>query len=447
MQDSQTNQEILFNLNKRLKSENIEQYQTTVKEIINNVKTNGNQALAYYTEKFDKQKFEIDSNPEPFRVKIDLIKKPNFKNLTKDLQDTLLLAKKRIEKFHKTEMKQHSYRSGWFFKGDLKEKLGVKYAPLDSVAIYVPGGKAPLLSTTLMTAIPAICAGVTRIVLLSPPPVHSSILACAEMLGIEEVYSLGGAQAIAGLAYGTESIRAVDKIVGPGNIFVSLAKKEVFGDIGIDGIFGPSELAILCDQTANPQQVACDLLSQLEHGSGLESTILVSLDLNLIEKTKEYIEFQLQDLAHQNLKTPEQISTIKNSLRDWSAFLHTSNLEEACSLINQYAPEHLEIILAQNNLNKSLEYIKNAGAIFIGTNSCESLGDYLAGPSHCLPTGRTARFSSGLQCQDFLKKISIIDFSKTSAKSSKFLDLAKKVACFARAEKLEMHARAIEKRI
>jgi histidinol dehydrogenase len=267
------------------------------------------------------------------------------------------------------------------------------------------------------------------------------------LLGISEVYGLGGAQAIAGLAYGTESIRAVDKIVGPGNIFVSLAKKEVFGDIGIDGIFGPSELAILCDHTACPEQIACDLLSQLEHGSGLESTLLVSLDQDLILRTKEHIEKQLEDLAIKNLKTPAQITTIQNSLRDWSAFLYSPDIEPACALINQYAPEHLEIILEKKPLEKAIKLISNAGAIFIGTNSCESLGDYLAGPSHCLPTGRTARFSSGLQCHDFLKKISIIDFSRTSGRSSKFRDLAKKTACLARAENLEMHARAIEKRI
>jgi histidinol dehydrogenase len=447
MQDTLTNQEILTNLTKRLKSDNLEQYQATVKEIINQVKLNGNKALAYYCEKFDHQKIDISASDSPFSVSIDTHKKPNFKNLSRDLQETLLLAHKRIEKFHKTEMKKHAYQVGWSFNGDLKEKLGVKYTPLDSVAVYTPGGQAPLISTTLMTAIPAICAGVPRIVLISPPPIHPSIIACAELLGISEVYGLGGAQAIAGLAYGTESIRAVDKIVGPGNIFVSLAKKEVFGDIGIDGIFGPSELAILCDHTACPEQVACDLLSQLEHGSGLESTLLVSLDHDLIVRTKEHIEKQLEDLGIKNLKSPAQIETIRNSLRDWSAFLYSPDLESACSLINQYAPEHLEIILEKKPLEKSIKLIKNAGAIFIGTNSCESLGDYLAGPSHCLPTGRTARFSSGLQCHDFLKKISIIDFSKTSSKSSKFRDLAQKTACLARAENLEMHARAIEKRI
>jgi histidinol dehydrogenase len=446
MQEQKTNQEILSDLNLRLKSSDIEQKLSSVKDIINQVKLNGDRALAYYCEKFDQHIVDLNL-PQPFTIQIDLEKKPNFKKLSSELQDTLISAKKRIEKFHRTEMKKHAYQTGWSFKGDLKEKLGVKYTALDSVAVYVPGGKAPLISTTLMTAIPAICAGVPRIVLVSPPPINPSIIACAELLEIKEVYALGGAQAISALAYGTESITAVDKIVGPGNIYVSLAKKEVFGDIGIDGIFGPSELAVLCDQSANAEQIACDLLSQLEHGSGLESTLLVSLDKKIIEQVKLSIELQLKDLEFQNLKTPEQLQTIRNSLKNWSAFLYAPNLEEAINLINQYAPEHLELIIQKSKISKTLNSIKNAGAIFIGTNSCESLGDYLAGPSHCLPTGRTARWSSGLQCADFLKKISLIDFSQTNSKSRKFVDLVKKVACLARAEKLEMHARAMEKRI
>lgn len=436
---------ILERINSRLSASNLDEQEARVKEIIQAIKANGDKALAEYSRKFDTHEIDLNSK-NPFQVQIDTRGKPRFYNLAKDLQEVLLNAQKRISKFHQNEIKKLGYQKGWSFRGELGEKLGVKYSPLDSVAVYVPGGQAPLISTCLMTAIPAIIAGVRRIVLVSPPPINSNILACAELLGIEEVYSIGGAQAIAALAYGTESIRAVDKIVGPGNIYVALAKKQVFGDIGIDGVFGPSELAIIADTSANPLHIACDLMSQLEHGSGLESVLLLSTCANLIEQVENLIENQLVDLAGKNIKTSAQIDTIRKSLKDWSALIKVKDLNEACELINYYAPEHLELQLTKAHTQEALQLIKNAGAIFMGSNSCESLGDYMAGPSHCLPTGRSARFSSGLQCADFLKKTSVIDFSNCRTQSSRFQKLKKQVALFARAERLEMHARAMEAR-
>ena len=435
------NQAKLKQIAARVSGHNLAEKESIVKDIVENVKLLGDKAIAAYSKKFDKVEFDL-SQTNPFQVK--LIDSPLAK-LSPDLQSALKKAKTRIETFHKTEAKENNFKSGWQYKGKLGEKLGVQYRALDSVAVYVPGGQAPLLSAVLMTAIPAKVAGVRRIVMITPPPVNPGILAAAELAEVDEIYSIGGAQAIVALAYGTQSIKAVDKIVGPGNIYVSLAKKQVFGQVGIDGIYGPSELAIIADDTASPKQLAADLISQLEHGSGLESVLLVSTSKQIIKDTESELNKQINDLATRH-KSPEQINTIKSSLNKWSALLHAEDLEEAIEIINEYAPEHLEIHVHKSKLKDTVSKIKNAGAIFIGANSCESLGDYMAGPSHSLPTGGTSRFSSGLQCIDFMKRSSIIDFSAVKNSSQGFQEMINDVAAIARAEQLEGHARAMEYR-
>ncbi|MDD9898622.1 MAG: histidinol dehydrogenase [Candidatus Melainabacteria bacterium] len=413
----------LERINARLADEQLKAREETVSNIIELVKTGGDQAITSLSEQLDKYQGEL------------VAQAGGFANLSEDLQEALKRAYIRIEKFHQEELKQGKLDQGWTYKGEYGENLGLRYQAIDSVAIYVPGGQAPLISTVLMTAIPAKVAGVRRIVLFSPPPINDGILAAAELCAIEEIYAIGGAQAIAAAAYGTETIKSVNKIVGPGNIYVSLAKKQVFGKVGIDGIYGPSELAIVADSSASAKQVAADLLSQLEHGSGLESVLLVSNSEDLITNTKHELERQIDALNN-----PSLAETIRLSLESWSALIQVSDLDEAAQIINDYAPEHLELQLEE--AHQFATKIKAAGAIFIGANSCESLGDYLAGPSHCLPTAGSAKFSSGLQVIDFMTKSSIIDFSK----AEEIDDLIKDVATIARAEELEAHARAMEAR-
>ena len=399
-----------FDLSKRKKESKL------VQNIIENVKASGDKALIYYTKKFDK-------------VSLKILKIPanQIQNSTKSLGKTLLgaikKAIKRINDFQKINVPK-----SWIKKTIAGEKLGYKYVPLDSVGIYIPGGKIPLISTVLMTVIPAKVAGVKRIAVFTPPPVHSGILSACKLLGINEVYQLGGAQAIAAAAFGTESIKPVDKIVGPGNIYVTLAKKNVFGKVGIDGLYGPSEIAIIADKNANPQFLAMDLLSQLEHGSGLESAFMVTNSETLAKETQKKV-----------FKLVKNLPNKKVVLKSWhknSAIVVVRDLNKAIELINDLAPEHLEIIV--QNPASIVSKIRNAGAVFLGEYSCESVGDYIAGPSHCLPTGGSARFSSGLTVMDFMRKISMISFDKRS-----FLKVSKDVADLADSEGLKAHGDAV----
>ena len=435
---SLSNLDLIKKINSRLDSKNIKAIEDIVNEILDKVRLYGNSALKDFSKKFDK--YDI-SDEELKGISV----KGAYEKLATDLKTSLELAKKRIEKFHLEEYRSSNFAAGWGFTAKLGERLGVRYTSLDSVAVYIPGGRAPLFSTVLMTVIPAKVAGVKRIVLFSPPPIHPSIAALAELLEVNEVYPIGGAQAVAVAAYGTETIRAVDKIVGPGNIFVSLAKKNVFGTIGIDGIFGPSELAIVADKSAKPRDIAADFLSQLEHGSGLESALLICNDKNLLEDSIHEIESEIEALRA--FKTDEQIEIIKKSYEDYSACLFEEDAQEICELINYYAPEHLELQADDALISVLISGIKHAGAIFIGINACESLGDYLAGPSHCLPTGRGARYASGLHCADFMKKTSLIDFRGVDRQSLEFKELAEHTARLARAENLEAHARAMINRV
>jgi histidinol dehydrogenase len=350
----------------RLNSEKLEAVENSVKEIIRSIKAKGDEALREASIKFD----NYDPDERGFLVYEKISAKDHCSELAPELVEALQEAKKRIEIFHLEELKKSGFQNGWIFSGELGEKLGVKYKPIASAGIYVPGGKAPLISTVLMSVIPAKVAGVERIVLCSPPPIDKAILAAAQLAGVNEVYAIGGAQAIAALAYGTESIKAVDKVFGPGNIYVSTAKKLVFGDVGVDGIFGPSELAIIADETAKPSYLAADLISQLEHGSGLESVLLVTDSKQLAKKTEEEFFRQLISLQQEGFKNESQIQCIKNSFEKNSAILTVSNFEEAVELINYYAPEHLEIQIRGTDVETVLNKIKNAGAIFIGANSC-----------------------------------------------------------------------------
>lgn len=391
-----------------------------VEKIIENVKRKGDKALVYYTKKFDKV------NLKSIRVSNTEIAN-STKYISKSLLSSIKKAIYRITIFQKTNVLKSwikSFKSG--------EKLGYKYTPIDSVGIYIPGGKIPLISTVLMTAILGKVASVKRITILTPPPVHPGILAACKILKIKEVYQVGGAQAIAAASFGTESIKPVNKIIGPGNIYVTLAKKIVFGKVGIDGLYGPSEIAIIADKFANPEYLAIDLLSQLEHGSGLESAVLVTNSNLIAKETQRYL-----------LKLAKTLSNKKTVLSSWkknSAIIVVSDLRKGVELINLLAPEHLEIIT--KNSNQIASKIYNSGAIFIGEYSCESIGDYIAGPSHCLPTGGSAKFSSGLTVIDFMKKTSVISFNKKS-----FHKVAKDVVELANAEGLKAHGDAVRVRM
>ena len=392
----------------------------SVKNIFEQVKKKGDKALVYYTKRFDR--FDLKN----IRVSSGEINN-SVKHLSKSLLKSIKVAIKRITVFQKTNIP-----TTWIKTFKPGEKLGYKYMPLDSVGIYIPGGKSPLISTVLMTAILAKVAGVKRIVIFTPPPVNKGILAACKLLGLNEIYQVGGAQAIFAGAFGTGSIKPVDKIVGPGNIYVTLAKKLVYGKVGIDGLYGPSEIAVIADKSANPRFLAMDLLSQLEHGSGLESAFMVTNSENLAKQTQS----ELLRLA----KTLPNKKTVLKSWRNNSAIVIVRDLNRAVELINELAPEHLEI--TTKNPASISKKIKNAGAIFLGEYSCESIGDYVAGPSHCLPTGGSARFSSGLTVMDFMKKISLISFDKKS-----FNKVAKDVIELAEAEKLKAHGDAVRIRL
>ena len=403
-----------FDLSKRKKEQRI------VETILEQVKKKGDKALVYYTKKLDK-----------VTLKTIKISKAEINNSTKHIPKKLLTSiKKAIIKI--TTFQRINTPLSWVKKFGSGEKLGYKYIPLDSVGIYIPGGKSPLISTVLMAVIPAKVAGVKRIAVFSPPPIHRGILAACKLLGIDEVYQVGGAQAIGAAAYGTDSVQAVDKVIGPGNVYVTLAKKSVFGKVGIDGLYGPSEIAIISDKTANPKYLAVDLLSQLEHGSGLESAFMVTNSEHVAKETQR----ELFTLA----KSLPNKKTVLISWKKNSAIVIVKNLNQAVQLVNMLAPEHLEIISKGAGLlaNK----IKHAGAVFIGGYSCESIGDYIAGPSHCLPTGGSARFSSGLTVMDFMKKSSIVSIDESA-----FKKVASSVIELANAEGLKAHGDAVRVRL
>lgn len=397
----------------------------TVKKIIRQVKNEGDTALIEYTQKFDCKTLKIDQ----MKVGREEIKAA-FESLNEDLKAAMKLSAARIKAFHEKQ-KQNTWM-------DIKkngEILGQCIMPLEKVGVYVPGGKASYPSSVLMNVIPAQVAGVNRIMMTTPAnkegQISQEVLAAAYIAGVTEVYKAGGAQAIAALAFGTETIPKVDKIVGPGNIYVALAKREVFGYVNIDSIAGPSEILIIADETANPVFLAADLLSQAEHDQ-LASSILITPNKELAEEVQKEVMKFYQMMPRQAI--------LKESLSRYSKIVVVSDLESACELANTIAPEHLE--LAVGAPFEVLTKIRNAGAIFLGHYTPEPVGDYMAGPNHVLPTSGTARFFSPLGVDDFVKKSSILSFTKEA-----LLSLAKPIIKFAESEDLYAHALSIQVRL
>jgi histidinol dehydrogenase len=394
-----------------------------VQRIIADVRERGDEALLDYTNRFDKVLLDslvvTEEEIEEAYQQVD----SGFVSIVKE-------AAENIRIFHEKQL-----RPSWMTTEENGTILGQKITPLDSVGVYVPGGTAAYPSSVLMNVVPAKVAGVKRIVMVSPPGkdgrLPAAVLVAAKEAGVKEIYKVGGAQAIAGLAYGTESIVEVDKITGPGNIFVALAKKEVFGDVAIDMIAGPSEIAVLADNTAFADEVAADVLSQAEHDPRACS-VLVTPSMELAEAVAAEVEKQLELLPRREIAAA--------SIRDYGMIYVTSDMDEAVETVNKLAPEHLEIIA--ENAMEILGKIRHAGAIFIGRYSSEPVGDYFAGPNHVLPTNGTARFSSPLNVDDFQKKSSVILYSKQA-----LVDNGCKIAEFARMEGLEAHARAVEARL
>ena len=395
-----------------------------VKEIISNIKEQGDSALIEYTNKFDSPLINLD-NIKVSEKEIE----DGFNAISDELKETFKIAKQRIYDFH-----MHQKEETWTYENG-GETLGQKVTPLENVGIYVPGGKAAYPSTVFMDVVPAQVAGVENIIMCTPSnkegKVSDVVLAAAYILGIKDIYKCGGAQAIAAMALGTDTIKKVDKIVGPGNIFVALAKKELFGKVSIDSVAGPSEILVIADENANPKFVAADLLSQAEHDE-LASSILLTNSKTLAENVQEQIKIFTEKLDRKEI--------INKSLENYGGIIITKTIDEAIDISNEIAPEHLE--LAVKEPFTYVDKIKNAGAMFLGNYSAESLGDYMAGPNHVLPTIHTARFFSPLSVYDFVKRTSIIYFDKEA-----FNRIGKNVASFAHSEGLTAHALAAEVRI
>lgn len=411
---------------KEILSREIKSYpeqEKTVRDIIRDVAEKGDAAVRKYTKLFD------GVEPDDFAVSQSEIDEA-FEKVGKSFLAILKKAKNNIEAFHKKQI-----RKGFEIKKQNGIVLGQKFTPLESVGVYVPGGTASYPSTVLMNVVPAKIAGVKNIVMTTPPDkktgkVKAEILAAAKIAGVDKIYKVGGAQAVAALAYGTETIPAVCKIVGPGNIFVAIAKKEVFGKVGIDMIAGPSEIPILADKSANPDFLAADLLSQAEHDK-LASAILVTDSQKIANDTAAALEKRLENLPRNEIAS----AAIQNN----SKIILTKDMDEAISISDAIAPEHLE--LAVENPFETLEKVHNAGSIFLGHFTPEPLGDYFAGPNHTLPTNGSAKFSSPLSVDDFVKKSSYIFYSEQNLKQ-----VEKDVAAFARREGLDAHAQAVEAR-
>ncbi|MGE7111107.1 histidinol dehydrogenase [Lysinibacillus sp. NPDC047702] len=410
-----------ISLKRQLESGNEEQLKV-VRQVLADVRADGDTAIRSYTEKWD------GFAPKNLRVTQEEIEE-GANAIDQQLYDDLTEAAQNIRLYHEQQK-----RSGYRLELENGSWLGQRITALDAVGLYVPGGIAAYPSSVLMNVIPAQVAGVKRIVISSPagrdgklPP---GVLAAAQILGVEEIYKIGGAQAIAALAYGTETISPVDKITGPGNIFVALAKREVFGEVSIDMIAGPSEIAVLADDTAFADEVAADLLSQAEHDQ-LACAILVTTSEQLAKKVAYEVEKQLTALPRQEIASA--------SIDNFGAIYVAETMADAVDAINSLAPEHLEIVT--KNAEAVAEQVRHAGGIFIGRYSSEPVGDYFAGTNHILPTNSTARFASGLNVDDFVKKSSIVFYSEKT-----WAENAPKIARLARMEGLEGHARAVESR-
>jgi len=397
----------------------------TVEEIINTIRSKGDRALIDYSIKFDGVKAKSMAD---LMISQEELEK-SFNDLSDKQKNALSVAAERIKSYH---LKQN--QQTWSYTEKDGTKLGQKITPLDRVGLYVPGGKASYPSSVLMNAIPAKVAGVGELIMVVPTPngkTNQLVLAAAYISGVDMVITVGGAQAIASLAYGTESVPKVDKIVGPGNIYVATAKRAVFGQVGIDMIAGPSEILIICDGNTDPDWIAMDLFSQAEHDEDAQS-ILLCPDQAFIDKVEKSIEKLLPSMDRKDI--------IKTALKNRGALIHTKDMDEAIVISNKIAPEHLE--LSVENPEALLDSIKHAGAIFMGKYTCEALGDYCAGPNHVLPTSGTARFSSPLGVYDFQKKTSLIMASYESANT-----LGKIAATLADGEGLQAHAQSAKYRL
>lgn len=421
--DDQSRKDILANLLKR-DPNHYSGYETVVQGIVEDVKNRRDEAVFEYTKKFD----HVDLTAGELRVTEEEIQEA----LTLVEPSLLSVMKKSMENIREYHEKQKQY--SWFDSRPDGVMLGQKVTPLASVGVYVPGGKAAYPSSVLMNIIPAKVAGVERIVMVTPPgrdkKVNPVTLAAAHLAGATETYKVGGAQAVAALAFGTESIPRVHKITGPGNIFVALAKKAVYGHVSIDSIAGPSEILVLADDSANPRYVAADLLSQAEHDE-LASAILVTTSMELAQKVSEEINQFLLKLSRKEI--------LEKSLDHYGYILVADSMADAIDTANEIASEHLEIVT--RNPFEVMTKIQNAGAIFLGEYSCEPLGDYFAGPNHVLPTNGTAKFFSPLSVDDYVKKSSIIYYSKEALKP-----IHKDIETFAEAEGLTAHANSIQVR-
>ena len=418
--NEKTKAELLDNLLKRSPA-NYTEYENTVAEIIRNVREGKDKALFEYTEQFDHTQMDaahIRVQPQEIRAAYD--------SLDPELIRVMKKSAENIRIFHEKQK-----RNSWIETKDDGSILGQRIIPIEISGVYVPGGKAAYPSSVLMNVIPAKVAGVRRIIMTTPPQKDGSInpgtLAAADIAGVTEIYKVGGAQAIAAMAFGTESVPKVDKITGPGNIFVALAKKACFGYVSIDSIAGPSEILVIADETANPRYVAADLLSQAEHDE-MASAILITTSKLLAEQVSDEIETFLTKLSRADI--------IRKSLDSYGYTFLADNMAEAVEAANAIASEHLEIIT--RNPYEVMTGIRNAGAIFLGAYSSEPLGDYYAGPNHILPTNRTARFFSPLSVDDFVKKTSLISYSEQALR-----DAHEDIELFAKSEGLTAHANSI----
>ena len=416
----ESTKDILENLLKRSPN-NYGKFEAAVADILANVKEKGDEALFSYTKEFDK----VEVTADTIRVTEAEIQEA-YEAVDASLLEVICKALVNIRSYHEKQR-----QNSWFTSTENGTMLGQKVTPLNRVGVYVPGGKAVYPSSVLMNIVPAKVAGVPHIVMTTPPgkdgKVNPSTLVAAKEAGADEIYKVGGAQAIGALAYGTASIPKVDKIVGPGNIFVALAKKAVYGHVSIDSIAGPSEILVLADETANPHYVAADLLSQAEHDE-MASAILITTSTELAQNVEKEIDGYLKVLSRREI--------IEKSLENFGYILIAEDMDEAIDAANEIASEHMEIVT--KNAFEVMMKVRNAGAIFIGEYSSEPLGDYFAGPNHVLPTNGTAKFFSALSVDDFIKKSSIVYYSRSALK-----EIHKDIIQFATSEQLTAHANSI----
>ena len=416
----ESTKDILENLLKRSPN-NYGKFEAAVADILANVKEKGDEALFSYTKEFDK----VEVTADTIRVTEAEIQEA-YEAVDASLLEVIRKALVNIRSYHEKQR-----QNSWFTSTENGTMLGQKVTPLNRVGVYVPGGKAVYPSSVLMNIVPAKVAGVPHIVMTTPPgkdgKVNPSTLVAAQEAGADEIYKVGGAQAIGALAYGTASIPKVDKIVGPGNIFVALAKKAVYGHVSIDSIAGPSEILVLADETANPHYVAADLLSQAEHDE-MASAILITTSTELAQNVEKEIDGYLKVLSRREI--------IEKSLENFGYILIAEDMDEAIDATNEIASEHMEIVT--KNAFEVMMKVRNAGAIFIGEYSSEPLGDYFAGPNHVLPTNGTAKFFSALSVDDFIKKSSIVYYSRSALK-----EIHKDIIQFATSEQLTAHANSI----